>query len=199
MDDDRDEGTQGEAWDESNPEVGAETGSEIVRPQVHEAVVVSGQPPDPQPLVDPQKGTPEAALARRSKVLNYRKAGASLRTIATKLEISLTQVHRDLTHSLSELHETEINDARKIRALEAERLNDMFFAIWPQAKAGVPVAIDLALKLMDRRAKMYGLDAAVKVDVLLQEGMEEVLEKVRAVLDDEQFSKVLSALAMGAH
>lgn len=54
-------------------------------------------------------------------------------------------------------------------ALEEERLDALFAAAYPQAKRGVMTAIDRCLKIMERRAKLKGLDMPSKIDVTWQE------------------------------
>ena len=146
----------------------------------------------------PYKGSEVALAERRQKVVNYRKAGASLRQIADKLEVSVATVHRDLQNALTELSQHELNDVRQLRALEASRLDDMFFATWPQAKAGVPIAMDFALRIMERRSKLYGLDAAIKVEVLMQEERQKLLDALAQHLPEEDYKRVLTVILMSA-
>jgi hypothetical protein len=54
--------------------------------------------------------------------------------------------------------------ADELRTLELSRLDDMLKAIAPHVAAGNLTAIDRALKIMERRAKLIGLDAPAKVD-----------------------------------
>lgn len=101
------------------------------------------------------------ALDRQLKALELRKAGASYRAIAAQLGYSLTgaykAVDKALTATLSEA-------AEPLRTLELERLDAMQVALWPQARQGNQGAVDRILRIMERRAKLLGLDAPTQVD-----------------------------------
>jgi hypothetical protein len=49
--------------------------------------------------------------------------------------------------------------AQELRQLEAERLDAMTAALWPRAMDGDLRATDRILGIMDRRARLLGLDA----------------------------------------
>lgn len=51
------------------------------------------------------------------------------------------------------------------RGLEAARLNELQRAVWPLAVAGDIAAVTACIRIIDRRAKLLGLDAPVLVDV----------------------------------
>lgn len=54
--------------------------------------------------------------------------------------------------------------ADEVRRLELERLDMMLKAINSRVKAGEPRAIEVALQIGDRRAKLLGLDAPTKME-----------------------------------
>ena len=66
--------------------------------------------------------------------------------------------------------------------LEALRLDGLQGAIWPRAMAGEPRAIEVALKLLERRARMLGLDFTDYVNSRLVEVEEEKVKLVAAAL-----------------
>ena len=49
-----------------------------------------------------------------------------------------------------------------VLALELERLDALTLAAWPRARAGDDRAIRVVLRIMQRRAKLLGLDAPLK-------------------------------------
>jgi len=55
----------------------------------------------------------------------------------------------------------------EMRLLEGARLDAMTAAIWPTAVTGDEKAIALMLRIMERRAKLFGLDAPVRMQTLV--------------------------------
>lgn len=111
---------------------------------------------------DAQPGLKEAAAERRVRALELRKAGIGYRTIGAQLGVSEAQAHRDVQSALSALRELELAEADDLRRLELERLDDAMLAIYPQVKRGNHGAIDRLLRIMERRAKLTGIDAPAR-------------------------------------
>lgn len=133
---------------------------------------------------DAQPGKSEAAAARRVKALDLRKAGASYRQIGAQLGVSEAQAFNDVKAALDALNKLEIAAAEDVRRLELERLDTLTLALWPNAKSGKEGAIDRILKLMERRAKLLGLDAPTKQELSGPDG--EPLVKVYAGFDPDK-------------
>lgn len=108
------------------------------------------------------KGQAEAAAARRIQALELRKAGVSYRAIGDKLGVSEAQAHRDVKAAMQALAKVQDTIAEDVRVMELARLDDMYFSIATQIRNGNHGAIDRGLRIMERRAKLLGLDAAVK-------------------------------------
>lgn len=53
---------------------------------------------------------------------------------------------------------------KELIELEVKRLDGLFMTAFPMAKQGVMGAVDRCLKIMERRARLLGLDAAIKVE-----------------------------------
>jgi hypothetical protein len=105
-------------------------------------------------------GTRERAASRRVQVLELRKAGASMRAIARQLHISVSTAHKDLWLALDELAAAQREKAEPLRQLELERLDRYLLALEPTISRGEPRAILAAVRIMERRARLLGLDAA---------------------------------------
>jgi hypothetical protein len=116
---------------------------------------------------DAQPGKAEAAAERRVQALQLRMAGASYRAIGSRLGVSEAQAHRDVHAELTRLAEKAADAAEQVRTLELERLDAMLLALWPQAKQANQGAIDRVLRLMERRAKLLGIDAPTRIDATL--------------------------------
>lgn len=103
------------------------------------------------------------ALKRQREALAYREAGLSYAEIATELGYAneggaYKAVQRGLQRALQE-------PAAHVRALSLSRLDRMLRAIWRAVIGGDLFAIDRALKIEERRAKLLGLDKADMVDI----------------------------------
>lgn len=99
------------------------------------------------------------ATERRIKALALRKAGASYRSIADTLACSLSQVYDDVQHAYAELNAQQQAEAAEARTLEAARLDDVQASFWQRARSGDVKAAQTVLRVMERRAKLLGLDA----------------------------------------
>lgn len=64
---------------------------------------------------------------------------------------------------MAALTKTLREPAEELRTLELERLDDMTLPLMAQAKKGNQGAVDRLLRIMERRAKLLGLDAPVKI------------------------------------
>lgn len=99
---------------------------------------------------------------RRKKVLSMRLAGATYRETAEALGISPSTVQKDINAELKEIPKWR---ADELRHVEERRLNRLQRAIWPRALEGDLPAFDRVLRVMERRAKMLGLDMPQRVEV----------------------------------
>ena len=105
-----------------------------------------------------------SAVARREKALELRAKGMSIRAIADKLGVSKTQVQRDIEKELQAAAEERKKIAGLIIDLELTKLDELEQEAWKHIAAGELSAIDRCLRIMERRAKLLGLDAAEKVE-----------------------------------
>jgi len=128
-------------------------------------------------------GTRERNASRRIQVLELRKAGASMRQIAKTLHVAVSTAHRDLWQALDELAKEQRDKAEPLRQLELERLDRYVLALDGAISQGDPRAIAAAVRIMERRARLFGLDAVTKHEVTGRDGEPLLtLEAVRAVL-----------------
>ncbi len=113
------------------------------------------------------KASPRRMRARDREVqaLNLRKSGATYEQIGKALEITTQGAYKAIIRSLRKLNEKNSEGADELRRLEVERLDRMLAAIWSQVISGNQGAIDRALRIGERRAKLIGLDAPTKQEV----------------------------------
>lgn len=107
------------------------------------------------------------------RALELRRDGRSQRAIAAVMKCSLGRVQDLLAEGLAAI---PAENAEAVRSLELERLDQMLEGLARPAQYsdkgklisggmcdGEPTAVQAAVKIMDRRAKLLGLDAPTKV------------------------------------
>ncbi|MBP2325344.1 Ni,Fe-hydrogenase III large subunit [Kibdelosporangium banguiense] len=99
----------------------------------------------------------QVAAERRARALELRKAGASYEQIAQQCGYS----HRGTAHRAVMQALASVADelAADVRDLELTRLDSMLMGLWRAARDGDGSAVDRVLKIMERRAKILGLDS----------------------------------------
>ena len=109
--------------------------------------------------------SPRSSIARvrEGKALQSRISGASFADIGDELGISPQGAYKAYKRAMARLNTQTDESADELRRLECERLDQMFHGLWDDAKSGNDGKIDRALHIMERRAKMLGLDAPTKI------------------------------------
>lgn len=101
------------------------------------------------------------AAEKRREALKLRKAGATYEAIAAKVGFTNKgSAQRAVTQALKDVPK---DDAEVVFALELERLDQLLLALWPQAMKGHVRSAETVIRLMERRAKLHGLDAPEKI------------------------------------
>lgn len=103
------------------------------------------------------------SLVRQKQALELRRMGMDYRDIAAAIGVSKSQAHRLVTHALAEVRDEIASETGALRAEELSRLNRMLEGLWAKARRGDVYAVDRVLKISERRAKLLGLDAPVKL------------------------------------
>jgi len=104
------------------------------------------------------RALPVKAAERRQQALALRRAGLTYRDIARALGCSPQHAHRMVQEALKEIVEKTREDAEQVLQLELQRLDEAQASIWRQVKEGHLGAVDRLLRIMERRAKLLGLD-----------------------------------------
>ncbi|MDV7174229.1 hypothetical protein R4144_12755 [Gordonia amicalis] len=115
----------------------------------------------------PQPDERERALA----ALNLRRDGLPYREIAARLDYADESGARKAVSRL--LDRTEAEGVAELRRLESERLDALMGGHWSAAIAGDTDAARIVLGVIDRRTKLFGLNAPIGVSV----GVEPVSER----------------------
>ena len=98
---------------------------------------------------------------RRRIVLANIKSGTSYRTIAEHLGVSVGTVAADVKIILERLKKESLKDAEQHRRIECQRIDHALNALWPKISGGDIQAINTMVRLMERRAKLLGLDEQI--------------------------------------
>ena len=98
-----------------------------------------------------------AAIDRGRQALELRKGGASFLAIAQALGYRSPQAAYEGVNSA--LRRTIQEPADEVRRLEIERLDGMLLVLQAGLRLGDVAIVDRALKIMERRARLLGLDA----------------------------------------
>ncbi|MCG5495636.1 TetR family transcriptional regulator C-terminal domain-containing protein [Ectothiorhodospira variabilis] len=110
----------------------------------------------------------------RNEAVRLRREGASCGQIADHLQISRSRAHQLICEVLETLEGESITEGRQLRALEAERLDALQHGLWEAAVGGDMMAVDRVLRIMERRAKLLGLDSPAKYSATDPSGEEAV-------------------------
>lgn len=114
----------------------------------------------------PHRKTGAVVMAARDKqrrALELRAEGRTLADIADELGYAdKASAHNAITRTLDR-HESAAVD--ELRALEGARLDLLQKAVWPLAMAGDLAAVRECVRIIDRRARLLGLDAPTLVDL----------------------------------
>jgi hypothetical protein len=102
---------------------------------------------------------------RQLKSLELRRTGAHYSDIATALGCSKATAYRDVKRHLDDVRQECREKAEEINDIELERLDTALAAIWTKVEQGDCKSIETMLKIMERRAKMLGLDSPDKHEV----------------------------------
>jgi hypothetical protein len=106
--------------------------------------------------------------ARQRQAVDLRKAGYTFDAIATAIGYANKSAAWKAVHAA--LHRQEYESVSALRQLEATRLDQIQVALWPRAIAGDLKAIDGMLRVMARRASLFGLDAPRRQEITGREG-----------------------------
>lgn len=99
---------------------------------------------------------------KRLRVLEMRKTGLPQAEIAYRLNISAGQVSEMIREELETTRKLADQAVDDLRDLELARLDAATVYLWPRVEKGDTRAIEVLMKIMERRARLSGLDAPEK-------------------------------------
>jgi hypothetical protein len=123
------------------------------------------------------------AAIRDGEAAALRRDGLTYREIAKAMGCSVAGAHDMVKRAL---REAVREPAEELRTLELERLDTLYtktvIIIETGSTKEVLNAIDRALRIMERRSKLLGLDAPVKQDVRITDSLDSEIERLAAEL-----------------
>jgi DNA-binding CsgD family transcriptional regulator len=119
---------------------------------------------------------------RKLQALELRKGGATFQQIGDALGISKQNAHKHVMTALTAMNEQIAEEASVMRTLELERLDKLWFAMYRQATQGNQGAVDRCIRIMERRAKLLGLDAPTRTELSTKDDKPII---IRLVNDDD--------------
>ena len=128
-----------------------------------------------------------AARDRWLAALELRKAGHTFERIAKELNYSdAASAYNAVMSALKEAFREPVEEMRKLEATRLDKMQEAIsYNIGPDKEDGLPV-IDRILRIMDRRAKLLGLDmpSEQKIEVT-QKGPLVIVRKSKEVEDED--------------
>jgi hypothetical protein len=121
---------------------------------------------------------------KQRQALELRQAGYGYDTIAEMLHYSdRSGAHKAVVAGLKAcLREP----AEQLRTLEEQRLDKLQTAVWAKALSGDAKMLDRALRILERRAKLLGLDAPQRAKMeLTLDDVEREISRIEAELKAE--------------
>lgn len=112
---------------------------------------------------------------RMKEMLRRRLAGATLEQIAEEFDVSITYVAKLIKQALAEV---TAGTAQDVVNLEVARIDALWYKMFVKATSGTRVdhnAVKSCLGLMERRAKLLGLDKPSKIAHTDPDGEQEVV------------------------
>lgn len=128
------------------------------------------------------KKKPEERIELSAKAWELRKAGVPYAKIGRQLNISSRTAYKYIQTQIEEYQSEQRENVRSMVTLELSRLDDMMLGIWSNARQGDLKAIDATLKIMERRAKLLGLDVS---STAKQVSVSVTPEQIMSMSDDE--------------
>lgn len=155
-----------------------------------------------EPTFGRQQRSLEVAKAQqKAKAVELRAEGNTYAEIASLLEISPGQAATMVKQALTETIQEPADELRRLEALRIER---MWKIAWPKSQVehfrGPFGAMDTqgewfdrCVKLMERRSKLLGLDAAQEIS--FPELRAALFAMLREQMDPEQYQRTIAAIA----
>jgi len=116
------------------------------------------------------------ALERQQRALELRRQGLRYEQIAERVGVDTSTAWRLVMKAYQRSLKQNDELAEFNRKLDLERLDAALAALWPNVQAGKGWAIDRLLGILERRARLLGLDMPQKQETDIGDTLARVLE-----------------------
>jgi DNA-binding CsgD family transcriptional regulator len=142
----------------------------------------------------PKGKAPTAELiAKEQEVLKLRRGGLTWDLIAERVGLSISGAYTAYERSLKRVVAEDVN---AIRQIESERLDLAQSAIWGKVLQGDNPSVANLLRIMERRAKLFGLDQPTRIqaEVITYDGntVKAELERILASRSDSSQASLVA-------
>lgn len=132
----------------------------------------------------------ERRVIRRTEAMRLKEAGATYEEIAQTCGYgSRGAAYKDLQARLSEVENEEAEVASRLRVLQSARLDRLLQSVWDDATdknaRNHYRGVEVALKIMERQARLQGTDAPIKTEVTVIENIDERIEQLLKLYQSE--------------
>jgi hypothetical protein len=134
------------------------------------------------------------AREREIKALDLRKRGKSYNEIGIELGMTDAAAYQMVMRVLEAYDHDIRENVPCVRQIELKRLDQYIVALQKRINTGDPKAILVALKVSERRAKLMGLDAPLKVAATDTEG--NTIEKMADGVLDQEIAHLIVTLGV---
>ena len=125
---------------------------------------------------------------KKAEAFRLRKLGHSYSQIAEAIGVSITTAHRYVKREIEALIKEPAEEVRKLELERLDYLLDRTLQALDRDGSDESKLVPTALRVMERRAKLLGLDAPVKAEVAVTEVTRDDLELTELI--NEQRAKV---------
>jgi hypothetical protein len=123
-------------------------------------------------------------VEKETTIIELRQEGYVWREIATMVDMSIAGVAKAYKRALTRHPHATIDEHRE---LELDRLDTLQRTFWKSAVAGNPRSADFVLRVIDKRAKLLGLEAPLKIqaEVVTYDGsdLDREVERVARIIE----------------
>jgi|GEM_PF-5750217 len=121
-------------------------------------------------------------IAEENEVLDLKLLGATDRRIAAQLGVTHTTVQNRLKAALERIQAPKVEE---LRTLMTEQLDTMMVRLGTGVANGDTKSIMAALQVLDRKAKLYGLDAPAQHQITIEsEADKEIKDLMNMIAGD---------------
>ena len=122
-------------------------------------------------------------MEREAQALDLRRQGLRLDDIAAQIGVSRSGAHQLLTAAMQRMGAQIQALADEERLLELARLDELWRPVYALALTGDLPAVDRCLRIMERRARLLGLDAPERQEQVVTEGLRPI---IRVIFDGSE-------------